>query len=239
MALLGLDPLLAVDQLPGYLTLSTARPANGDIKLDGRISVSGLDSEITGVLRFDDKAMAQAALQVQASAGDLRPLEKTMTGQSGNAVAASLHAALAVHGADLSFTGIDAHVGTAAVKGRLDFDLANRIGVDGDIEADDVDAASATALLLGLPQNAQNAQNAALQSSSGQIGRGAFGAVDGAVKFKLDHVALAPAADGERSERGRAFSRVLRSRSTTSMAALPTAISRAHWYSGRMRLGLA
>jgi uncharacterized protein involved in outer membrane biogenesis len=190
VALFGLDRLLAVDQLPGQLTLAAAGPLNGDVHVDGKMAVSGFAGAIAGVLRFNGNRMPMGTLQVMASAGDLRPLQQAMTGQPGVAVPVSVRAALAVDGADLSFTDIAATVGKAAVKGHLAVNLATTIGLDGDIEADQADAASVMALLLGLPSGAQGA---AAPWSTAPIGNGAFSAMKGAVAFKLGQAALTPA----------------------------------------------
>ncbi|MGD0024434.1 MAG: hypothetical protein ABSC37_07380, partial [Xanthobacteraceae bacterium] len=190
VALLGLDRVLAVDQLPGRLMLSAAGPLNGDLHVDGQVSASGLDAAIEGALRLNGERAPTGALRVLVSAGDLRPLQQTMSGQLGAAVPVSARAALAIAGTDLSFTDIDVAVGKASVHGRLAVNLANPIGIDGDIEADDVDAASVTAMLLGLPSNARSG---GAPWSSEPIGVGAFTAISGAVTFKLDHAVFTPA----------------------------------------------
>ncbi len=76
------------------------------------------------------------------------------------------------------------------MTGHIAVDWASPIGIDGDIEADDVDAASVTAMLLGLPTNAPD--TGALWSSE-RIGAGAFTAINGAVTFKFDRAAFTPA----------------------------------------------
>ena len=53
VALLGLDRVLAVDQLPGRMTLSAAGPLNGDLHVDGRVSASGFDAAVQGALRLN------------------------------------------------------------------------------------------------------------------------------------------------------------------------------------------
>ena len=190
VALLGLDHVLAVDQLPGQLTLAADGPVNGDIHVDGKVATSGLDSTLAGALRFTGDRAPSGKLQLQAAAGDLRPLHLAMTGQPGIAVPVSARAELAVDGGKLSFTEIAATVGNSSVRGHIAVDWANPIDIDGDIEADEVDAASVTAMLLGLPTNAPDP--GALWSSE-RIGSGAFTAINGAVTFKFDRAALTPA----------------------------------------------
>src|ERR1700728_3719373 len=50
IALLGLNRILAVDQLPGRLVLSAAGPLDGDIHVDGKVAASGVASTIGGTL---------------------------------------------------------------------------------------------------------------------------------------------------------------------------------------------
>jgi uncharacterized protein involved in outer membrane biogenesis len=190
VALLGLDRILAVDQLPGRMTLSAAGPLNGDLHVDGRVSASGFGAAVKGALRLKGERAPAGAFRVLVSAGDLRPLRAMMTGQPGGVVPVSARAAMAIAGTDLSFTDIAVAVGKASVRGRLAVNLANPVGIDGDIEADDVDAANVTAMLFGLPSNAQGA--GPLWSSE-PIGAGAFAAISGAVTFKLDHAVFTPA----------------------------------------------
>ena len=66
-----------VDQLPGRLTLSAAGPLNGDIHVDGKVAASGFDSAIAGDVALDRRLVPSGKLQLQASAGDLRPLQQT------------------------------------------------------------------------------------------------------------------------------------------------------------------
>jgi uncharacterized protein involved in outer membrane biogenesis len=189
LALLGLDRVLAVDQLPGQLILSVSGTMTGDIHLNGKVAMSGLNSAVTGTLRLTGDQAPSAKLQVEAAAGDLRPLHQAMTGQPGAAVPVTAHAALAVAGAKFSFTGISATIGKNALHGNIAVDWASPIGVNGDIAADEVDGGSVAALLLGLPTNAQSND---AQWSSEPLGAGAFAGMNGAVSFKFDRAAFTP-----------------------------------------------
>jgi hypothetical protein len=188
-ALFGLDRVLAVDQLPGQLRLTAAGPLNGDLHVDGKVALSGLDSTIAGTLRLTGAGAPAGQLQVQAAAGDLRPLHQAMTGQPGAAIPVTGHAELDVKGAKFSFNDIAATIGNNALRGNLAVDWVNPLGISGDIEADSVDAAGVAAMVLGLPTNAQGAD---ASWSNEPIGSGAFTAIDGAVTFKFDRAALTP-----------------------------------------------
>jgi hypothetical protein len=187
LALLGLDRAIAVDQLPGQLTLTAAGPLGGDIRVDGKIGASGLDAAVHGTLRVNGERSPSAQLQLQAAAGDWRPLHQFMIGQPGVAVPVAVKAALAVDGSKLSFSDIAGSVGKASVHGRLAVDLVSPVAVDGRIDADNADAPEFFAMLLGLPRSSGGAA-----WSGSTIGAGAFDAVTGAVAFKFDSASLAP-----------------------------------------------
>jgi hypothetical protein len=90
----------------------------------------------------------------------------------------------------VTFGAISAKVGKASVGGHVALDLSEPKQVDGDIEADDVDAAGVAAMLLGLPSKPLTAIG---PWSSTPLGPGAFGIVSGAVTFKFAHAAFTPA----------------------------------------------
>ena len=197
-ALFGLDRIVAVDQLPGRVTLSAAGPLNGELRVDGEASASGFTAAVRGAVRLNGKEAPadsfpgkfQGTFQVLATAADLRPLQQAMTGQPGNAVPVSARAVVAVAGSALSFTQIAIAAGKASAHGHLAVNLAGPIAIDGDVGADNVDGAWLASMLLGLPRQAQIAAG---PWSSQPLGGGAFAATNGAVTFTLDHAVFAPA----------------------------------------------
>jgi hypothetical protein len=188
--LFGLDRVVAVDQLPGRLTLSAVGPLNGELRIDGEASASGFTAAVRGAARLNGKEAPAGTFQVLATAADLGPLQQAMTGQPGNAVPVSARAAVSIDGTALSFTQIAIVAGKASAHGHLAVNLANPIAIDGDVGADAIDGAWLASALLGLPRQAQNA---AAPWSSQRLGNGAFAAMNGAVTFTLDHAAFAPA----------------------------------------------
>lgn len=189
-ALLGVDQIIAVDHLPGRVTLSADGPLNGELRVDGQVSTSGVNTAVRGTLRLSGEPAPNAALEVLASAADLRPLQHIMTGQPGPAVPISARTAVTVAGSHVTFGAISVKVGKASVGGHVALDLSDPKQVDGDIEADDVDAAGVAAMLLGLPSKPLTAIG---PWSSTPLGAGAFGVVNGAVTFKFAHAAFASA----------------------------------------------
>jgi uncharacterized protein involved in outer membrane biogenesis len=190
VGLFGLDGVVAVAPRAGRMTLSATGPLDGDFKIDGQLSAGGLDGAVQGTMRLTGDQAPTGAMQVLASASDFRPLIRTMTGQTGASVPASGRAALAVNGKALSLTDLAVTVGKSSLRGRLALNLAKPLGIDGDIQADSVDAASVSALLLGQPSKTDTAGGL---WSSEPFADGAFSAASGTVRFKFDRAAFAPA----------------------------------------------
>jgi hypothetical protein len=188
--LFGLDRVVAVDQLPGRMTLSAVGPLNGELRVDGEASASGFTAAVRGAVRLNGKEAPAGTFQVLATAADLGPLQQAMTGQPGNAVPISARAAVSIAGTALSFTQIAIAAGKASARGRLTVNLASPIAIDGDVGADNVDGAWLASVLLGLPRQVQSAAG---PWSSQSLGGGAFAAMNGAVTFTLDHAVFAPA----------------------------------------------
>jgi len=189
-ALFGLNRVVAVDQLPGRVTLSAVGPLNGEVRVDGEASASGFTAAVRGAVQPNGKETLAGTFQVLATAADLGPLQQAMTGQPGTAVPVAARAAVSIAGSALSFTQIAIAAGKASVRGHLAVNLANPIAIDGDVGADTIDGAWLASALLGLPRQAQNT---ATPWSSQPLGGGAFAAMNGAVTFTLDRSAFTPA----------------------------------------------
>lgn len=188
--LFGLNRIVAVDQLPGRVTLSAVGPLNGELRVDGEASASGFTAAVRGALRLSGQETPAGTFQILATAADLASLQQAMTGQPGGAVPISARAAVSIAGTALSFTQIAVVAGKASARGHVAVNLASPLAVDGDVGADNVDGAWLAAVLLGLPRQVQNA---AAPWSSQPLGGGAFAAMNGAVTFTLDHAAFTPA----------------------------------------------
>jgi uncharacterized protein involved in outer membrane biogenesis len=188
--LIGLDHVIAVDQLPGQMTISADGPLDGVLRLNGQAAAGGLYAAVVGAVRIAGEQSPTGSLQLKASAADLRPLHQAMTGQPGSAVPVSASAIIGVAGPDLSITDLAVGVGKSSVRGRLDLKLSRPMEVDGDIAADDVDATTIAALVFGLPSVAPG--SSAIWSSE-PVGVGAFAAgATGSISFKFERAAFTP-----------------------------------------------
>ncbi|MBV8777432.1 MAG: hypothetical protein JO258_09575, partial [Alphaproteobacteria bacterium] len=209
-ALFGLDRIAAVDRKPGQVTLSAKGPLKGDIRIDARLIVAGLDAALRGAVRFTGEHNPAGALQILASAADLRPLRQTMTGQAGALLPVSARAQVTLAGSTVSLSDLAVALGKGAARGRVSLNLATPLGIDGNVEADDADAAGVAAVLFGLPSAAVNAApnapnasnaanagpntNAAAMWSNAPVGGGAFfPTLHGTVGFKFARAIFTPA----------------------------------------------
>jgi AsmA-like protein len=188
LQLLALDSFVAVDQLPGQLTLSASGSLDGDVKVNGVAAAGGFSAAAEGKLNLGGDAPT-GSLQLQATAADLRPLRRTLTGQPGAAGPVTGSAIVGIAGADLSLTDLSLTAGKSSVRGQLDLKLVHPLRVSGSMSADDVDATAVATALLGLP----GAPPSSNQSwSQAPVGAGAFGALDGDVTVTVARAALTP-----------------------------------------------
>jgi large subunit ribosomal protein L24 len=188
--LLFLDRVLSVDQLPGQMTLTANGPLNGEIRVNALAAAGGFSAVADGAMHLREGAPT-GSMQLKASASDLRPLQRTLTGQGGGAALppVSLSVIVGVAGPDLSVTDLTVSSGKSSLRGRLDLKVADPVVVAGEISGDDLDVAAAAGLLFGLP----SAGAAAKSWSAAPVGGGVFGLVSGSVAFKFNRAALTPA----------------------------------------------
>jgi len=187
---LGLDHVVAVDQLPGQMTVSLNGPFNGDLHVNGLATAGGFSATTDGVLHLSGADAPTGSLRLKASAADLRPLRRAMTGQPGPAVPISASAIVGIAGADVTVMDLAMTMAKSSVHGRIDLKLSSPVGVGGDIVADNVDATAVAAMLLGLPSAEPGAGKL---WSPLPLGAGGFAAMNGALNFKFDRAALTPA----------------------------------------------
>jgi large subunit ribosomal protein L24 len=194
LAVLGLDRIAAVANRPGRMTLAANGPLNGALRLDGLLATGGLDASAKGTLRLGGDRGPTGGLQLKLAAADLRPLVRAMNGQAGDPIPATLLATLGIAGSDLSFKDLTGAIGKSSLRGRVALDLSNGVAIDGDIDADTVDAQTVLAAALGFPaQTGSTAAGNAAPWPSALLAAGAFSDLDGAVRFKLASAALSPA----------------------------------------------
>ena len=185
LAMLDLDRVLVVDAGPGALTLKANGPARGDLKIDGRLTAGGLDAGASGTARLftDNPSAALRATVVYADAAPLRgwtraPLPITFAGD------------VALTAKDLMLSDISATVAGTTLRGKLGVTLAAPYSVQGDIEADSVNAAGLVAAAIGMPSAANS--GAGWTWSSEPFAGGVLGDYSGQIMLKARRADLLP-----------------------------------------------
>jgi uncharacterized protein involved in outer membrane biogenesis len=175
MAMLGLDKMLVVDGGPGALTLKANGPARGEWRLDGKLTAGGLEVSASGTAQpFADNP--SAALRATIARADMAPLR----GGARAALPVTFTGNVALTEKDLTLSEIDASVAGAAVRGKLGLTLQSPRRLQGDIDADSIDAAGLIAAAVGMPAAGNNGAAWPSEPFTG----GAFGDYDGAIALK-------------------------------------------------------
>jgi uncharacterized protein involved in outer membrane biogenesis len=188
VAMLGLDRVVAVDVGPGTLTIKTSGPAHGELWLDGRLIAGGLDADITGTARlFADSP--SATLRATIARADMSPLRGPGGGNA--ALPATIATRIGLSGKDLSFADINANIGGANLRGKLNATLPRPHRVEGEIEADNIDGAGLIAAAIGMPPSA-NSSNAAWTWSGEPFANGPFDDFAGQIAIKARRFDMLP-----------------------------------------------
>jgi len=187
VAMLGLDRVLAVDAGPGSLTLKTSGPARGEWRIDGKLTAGGLEASASGTAYpFADNPTA--ALRATIARADVAPL------RSGERASLPITFAgdVALTTRDLTLSDINATVEGATMHGKLALTLPAPRRLQGEIEADSIDAAGLIAAAVGMPAAAGNNGNAAWVWSSEPFAGGMFGDYGGQIALKAHRVGVLP-----------------------------------------------
>ena len=196
VAMLGLDRVLAVDAGPASLTLKTCGPARGEWRIDGKLTAGGLEAGASGTVQpFADNPTA--ALRATIARADAAPLR----GGERAALPITFAGDVALTAKDLTLSDIDASVAGAAIRGKLALTLPAPRRLQGDIEADNIDAAGLIAAAIGMPAAAGNSGNAAWVWSSEPFAGGMFGDYGGQIALKARRVDVLPRLTAQRVPR--------------------------------------
>ena len=188
VAMLGLDRMLAVDAGPGALTLKTSGPARGEWRIDGKLIAGGLDGQRQrhrAPVRGQPNGRIATPRIARADAAPLR-------GGARAALPVTFAGNVALTAKDLTLSDIDATVAGATLRGKLALTLAAPHRLQGDIEADGIDAASLIAAAIGMPAPAGNDSHTAWVWSSEPFAGGVFGDYAGQIALKARRVDLLP-----------------------------------------------
>ncbi|HEY1473347.1 MAG TPA: AsmA-like C-terminal region-containing protein [Pseudolabrys sp.] len=187
IAMLGLERVLAVDAGPGSLTLKANGPAYGEWRIDGRLAAGGLEASASGSARpFADSPAA--ALHATIGRVDLAPVRAGARAS----LPVTFAGDVALTGKDLTLSDIDATVAGAAMRGKLALTLPAPHRLQGEIDADSIDAAGLIAAAIGMPASPADGGNAAWTWSRDPFAGDVFGDYDGQIALKARQVEVLP-----------------------------------------------
>ncbi len=187
VAMLGLDRYVAITAGPGALTLKSSGPARGQWRIDGTLAAGGLEASVDGTASpFADRPAA--ALHASIARADLAPLR----GGTRAALPATFAGNVGLTGKDVTLSDIDATVAGASLRGKLALTLAAPRRLQGDIDADSIDAPALIAKAIGMPAAADKKETAAWTWSSEPFAGGAFGDYAGEIALKAHRADLLP-----------------------------------------------
>ena len=187
VAMLGLDRVLAVDAGPGLLTLKTFGPARGEWRIDGKLTAGGLEAGASGAAHpFADNPTA--ALRATIARADAAPLR----GGERASLPITFAGNVALTARELTLSDINASVAGAPMHGKFALTLQTPRRLQGEIEADSIDAAGLIAAAIGMPAPAGNNGKAAWIWSSEPFAGGMFGDYGGQIALQARRVDVLP-----------------------------------------------
>lgn len=191
VALLGLDKAVAVDQQPGFVNLIATGKPDDVLRIDGRILAGGLDGQASGTMRVMGDQGLSGDLQLDIVKADIRPLAGAT--ERAAAVPVTLRTRVALADQSVKLTGLKGTLAGTELRGTLTLDLASRVSVTGEIEADTLDAGAAIATAIGAPPGATTARGTPVGWSTEPYGAGQFADIEGRIDVKIMRATLTPA----------------------------------------------
>lgn len=183
VGLLGLDRYIAVDRRAGTLNATLRGAANGELRVDTRITAGGLNASANGTARLFAPGGFATAVDLSLQ-GDAAPLRRGWT----SPVPVALRAKMAVNAEQVAVDGLTGTVAGSPIRGNLKIARTDRPRVDGRIDAETVDAAGLIAAAIGMPP--RRADGALWPAEP--FSEGLFGELDGRVEFTAARAAFTP-----------------------------------------------
>ena len=188
--LLNLGKIVAVEAgRPGQLAVTAHGPLGGDLAVDSHLQAGGLDASAKGTLRFAGDE-PKADLRLTVAAADARLLRRSAK-VSDQVLPVTLNGNLSVTPQSLALGDFSGTFAGSGVRGDLRFVFGQPLGIQGRVEADNVDVSTIVAASIGLSA-APQARADTWAWSSEPFTQGLFEDVDGRIEFKLAEANLAP-----------------------------------------------
>ena len=165
------------------MSFAVSGPVTGDLRVDSRLQAGGLDLAAGGTVQLFSGQGASAVLQVRTRA-DLRKLR---TRGAAEALPVALSGQLSLAKASAQIEEFSGTIAGAPLRGKLGLVFGPPLQINGEIDAEAVDAGALLATAIGLPAAA-----AANSWSAEPFAPGLLGDLGGRVGFKVARAALTP-----------------------------------------------
>jgi uncharacterized protein involved in outer membrane biogenesis len=150
--LVGLDRFIVVDKRPGRLNMAAKGPLDGELAIDGQLTVGALDISTKGTVRVSDQTTPTAALEIKIANASVKSPRPVAPGGPVELLSTSVTLGLALTEGTLSLKNVKGTVAGATVAGLLTIETQQRpIAFDGDLELGTVDLTAAIGAGVGLP----------------------------------------------------------------------------------------
>jgi uncharacterized protein involved in outer membrane biogenesis len=187
VAVLGLDRVFAVSVGPGTFTFKANGPRR-EWRVEGRLIAGGLDASLNGNTQvFSDNP--SATLRANVARADIAPLRGA--GRGDTSLPMSFATNVALTGERLTLNDINCTVAGVSLHGKLGLTFSSPRRVQGDIDADSIDAAGLLAAAVGVPASASSG-SAGWTWSNEPFNAGIFGDYAGQIVLKARRVELLP-----------------------------------------------
>ncbi|MEX0751413.1 MAG: AsmA family protein, partial [Xanthobacteraceae bacterium] len=158
--LLNLGKVVAAGAgLPGQISFVVHGPLGGDLEVDGRLLAGGINAAAKGALHLGAKER-KADLRLTLAAADALPLRHTQATAPADALPVTLIGNLTITDHALKLGEFSGTFAGSGLRGDLTFTFDEPMHIEGHIEADSINAASAVAAAIGLPARPNPAADA-------------------------------------------------------------------------------
>jgi large subunit ribosomal protein L24 len=196
LTLLHLDQVLALAQVPGTLRLTARGPLNGRMNVGARLAAGPLTIDGNGQVQLDARTGPTGDFDLSLAGADLKPMLES-TGARLAQLPLTMKTRIAASRSEVRLDKLTGTLAGTPVRGELKVALGSVPGLDGRIDADDINVAALTPVLFGNPRAATHPTDGTIWSSE-PFTAGAFDQFSGRIEFAAARALLIPGLSAQR-----------------------------------------
>jgi large subunit ribosomal protein L24 len=184
---LGFDKVVAIEDRLAILNLTASGRPSGEIKLDGRLVAAGFEGSAKGTVRLLGNDMPSGRLEAAISAADVALFRRSADAPR---VPIAMKGRVDFSEETVSLSGLVGNMAGTPLRGALKLVLARPLVIEGNLDADSINAAALVAMAAGMPPGGANEK---IVWSTEPFARGMFSDFSGQVEVKALRAAFSPA----------------------------------------------